>query len=121
MGMQGVTSLGSGMGKGFYMKLLVAQLQHQDPMDPLSNSDMITQMAQLSTVEAMDGMSTSFGEVLKLQQLLGGTELLGRQVQYTDGGQPKQGVVEAVSTGGKTIKVVVDQKEIGLDHIERIL
>jgi len=114
-------SLASDTGRDFYMQLLIAQLQNQDPMEPLSNSDMITQMAQLSTVEAMDRMRASFSEMLKLQQLLGGTELLGRTVRYLSNGELSEGVVEAVSSREGSVRLLVNQAEVGLDSVQTIL
>jgi len=119
--MSSISSMTSAMDKDFYLNLLIAQLRNQDPSEPMSNSDMVNQMAQLSTVEAMDNLTTTFSEVLKMQQLLGGTELLGRQVEYMSEGSPTSGTVEAVSTSGESVKVVVNQSEISLDDIERIL
>ena len=121
MSTAGVSSLTSSEGTDFYMQLLITQLQNQDPMEPLSNTDMVTQMAQLSTVEALDNLSAGFSEMLKLQQLLGGAELLGRQIEYTDGNTVVSGVVDSAHTSDGQIILGVGDREVSLDQVERIL
>jgi flagellar basal-body rod modification protein FlgD len=46
------------MGKDAFLKLLVAELKHQDPMDPMQAREMIAQLAQLSSVEKLSGIDT---------------------------------------------------------------
>jgi len=41
------------MGQDAFLKLLMAEMQNQDPMDPMDNKDTIAQMAQFTTVEQL--------------------------------------------------------------------
>ncbi|MFT3813651.1 MAG: flagellar hook capping FlgD N-terminal domain-containing protein [Acidovorax sp.] len=66
-----------------FLKLLVAQLNNQDPMNPMDNAQMTTQMAQINTVSGiqqlnttMQGMATQFAAMQSLQ----GTQMIGRSV-----------------------------------------
>ena len=66
------------MGKDQFLKLFVAQLQHQDPMNPMQDSDFMGQMASFSTLEQVSNMA---GENAKIAQSLtttGAVGLLGR-------------------------------------------
>ena len=82
-----------------FLKLLVAQLNNQDPMNPMDNAEMTTQMAQINTVvginqlnSTMEAMSSQFTAM----QVLQGTSMIGRTV-LADGnamGTP----VEKIST-----------------------
>ncbi|MFW2356971.1 flagellar hook assembly protein FlgD [Hydrogenophaga sp.] len=65
-----------------FLKLLVAQLNNQDPMNPMDNAQMTTQMAQINTVSGIQelnatlkGMAAQFGSMQTLQ----GTSLIGRE------------------------------------------
>jgi len=65
-----------------FLKLLVAQLNNQDPLNPMDNAQMTTQMAQINTVSGIQelnatltGMAAQFNSLTALQ----GTSLIGRE------------------------------------------
>ena len=66
-----------------FLKLLVAQLANQDPMNPLDNAQMTSQMAQISTVSSIEKVNTSLsglaGQLASMQALQAGS-LVGRNV-----------------------------------------
>ena len=66
-----------------FLKLLVAQLNNQDPMNPLDNAQMTSQIAQINTVtgiqqlnDTVKGLASQFAA----QQLMQGSAMVGRQV-----------------------------------------
>ncbi len=66
-----------------FLKLLVAQLNNQDPMNPMDNAQMTSQMAQINTVtgiqqvnETLKSMATQFSSL----QVMQGTSMVGRDV-----------------------------------------
>ncbi|GGY06677.1 flagellar hook assembly protein FlgD [Paludibacterium paludis] len=66
-----------------FLKLLVTQLQAQDPMNPMDNSQMTSQMAQISQVSGMEKLNQTMQTMLSAQiasQSLMATTLVGRQV-----------------------------------------
>ena len=82
----------SAMGKDQFLKLFVAQLQHQDPMNPMQDSDFMGQMASFSTLEQVSNLA---GENAKSNAI----GLIGRTVTYKDkDGAEFTGTVEKVST-----------------------
>jgi flagellar basal-body rod modification protein FlgD len=69
-----------------FLKLLVAQLNNQDPMNPMDNAQMTTQMTQINTVsginqlnDTLKGMAAQFSSMQSLQ----GTALIGREALVT--------------------------------------
>ena len=68
-----VTNAGSGMDKDAFLQLLVAQMKYQDPLQPTSNTEYISQYAQFSQVEQMQNMAGS----MDLQRA---SSLVGQQV-----------------------------------------
>ena len=96
-----------------FLKLLVAQLNNQDPMNPMDNAQMTSQMAQINTVsgiqqlnETMKNMSSQFGAM----QVLQGSGLVGKNVLLDSNTLSiKDGVAGgAVDLAGKADKVKVD-------------
>ncbi|MBS0447584.1 MAG: flagellar hook assembly protein FlgD [Proteobacteria bacterium] len=78
-----------------FLKLLVAQMQNQDPLNPMDNSEVTTQMAQIQTVQgvgqlntSIQGLSTQFVQMQALQAAsLVGKEVTvpGNQLTVADG------------------------------------
>jgi flagellar basal-body rod modification protein FlgD len=52
--------VGGALGKNEFLKMLVMQMQNQDPLDPVKNEDMIAQLAQFSSLEQMQNLNQSF-------------------------------------------------------------
>ncbi|MHC4789753.1 MAG: flagellar hook capping FlgD N-terminal domain-containing protein, partial [Planctomycetota bacterium] len=57
MSVSTISMLSTGTQQDLFLKLLIAQLQNQDPSDPMSNTDMVTQMAQLAAVDGMNKLN----------------------------------------------------------------
>jgi flagellar basal-body rod modification protein FlgD len=63
------TTYGSSeLGKNEFLQLLVAQMQYQDPLEPMSNSDFVAQLAQFSNVEQLVGVNEGIN-ILGVQQM----------------------------------------------------
>ena len=120
MGVSTANLFSAGFNSSDFMKLLVAQLKCQDPEEPMSNSEMVTQMASLSTVEGINNLNTSFQNILALQALFGSTSMIGRQVTYYYNGTKETGKVESVQNNNGTITLTVNEKEIHMGDILKV-
>ena len=89
------------LGQDEFLKLVLAQLTNQDPLNPQKDAEFIAQMAQFSSLEQSKAM---FGEMERMQA----NTLLGRQVTLDDGaGTRTQGVVTGILLeAGKPMIVV---------------
>jgi flagellar basal-body rod modification protein FlgD len=86
------------LGKDQFLKLFVAQLQHQDPMNPMQDSDFMGQMASFSTLEQVTNMATANEAIAANLHLSQSVGLIGRTVTWTDEAEVTHtGVVEKVS------------------------
>ena len=56
----------SELGKDDFLKLLITQLTHQDPFDPINDTEFIAQMAQFSALEQMTNVASGMENLLEL-------------------------------------------------------
>ena len=96
------------MGKDQFLKLFVAQLQMQDPMNPMKDQDFMGQMASFSTLEQVSNLAKANEAIAANLTQSHAVGLIGRTVTYTGGDDvEKTGVVEKVSTrDGSTVLTV---------------
>ncbi|GAB1410232.1 flagellar hook assembly protein FlgD [Desulfovibrionales bacterium] len=71
------------LGKDAFLKLLVTQLKHQDPLNPLDDKEFIAQLAQFSSLEQMTNISegiTALTEKTAQQDMLSSVNYIGKNV-----------------------------------------
>lgn len=79
-----------------FVKLFLAQLNYQDPLEPLNNREFLAQLAQFSSLEQSRQINDNILGVLAMQASTQGLSLLGKTVEVNVGGQGFSGIVEAV-------------------------
>jgi flagellar basal-body rod modification protein FlgD len=72
------------LGKDDFLKLMLTQMQYQDPLNPMDNQAMISQMSQFSQVEQMANLNSNFTKANSVSQFTDATNLLGKQVYVMD-------------------------------------
>jgi flagellar basal-body rod modification protein FlgD len=103
------------LGKQDFLTLFTAQLQNQNPLDPVKNEAFVAQLAQFSQLEALTNMQTSldkFVTAMSSERLLGSAALIGKKVSVTDSMtalDPKTGIAGSLDlpmgAGGVTVTV----------------
>ena len=104
-----------------FMTLLVTQLKNQDPLEPVSQTDFLGQLAQFSTLESMEGLNANFEDFLKLQELSEGTNLIGRNIEFStelDGNQ--SGNVSAIHMENGSMVAEVENRFVPIQSIIRV-
>ena len=97
---------GSELGKDAFMSILVSQLQNQDPLSPMDDTDFIAQMAQFSSLEQMQTLNKSFTD----------TQAAGMIGQYVYAETVNQETGEKVPVFGKVDGISIANDETYL-HI----
>ncbi len=96
------------LGKDDFLKLFVAQLQHQDPMNPMQDGEFMGQMAQFSTLEQMTNVARANDRIAADLGMSRSLALLGKTVTYVDDQDVAHtGVVEKVVTEGGVAKLTI--------------
>ena len=95
-----------------FLKLLVAQMQNQDPMNPLDNAQVTSQMAQINTVSGIEKLNSTVsgltGQLLQLQALQGAT-LVGHDVTVAGN---RLSVADGAGVGGFELTSAADQVKV---------
>jgi flagellar basal-body rod modification protein FlgD len=81
-----------------FLDLMIAELQNQDPLNPLENDELVAQISQIREVGATDRLTETLDAVLLGQNISSATNLIGTQVEaMSDDLQRVNGLVERIS------------------------
>jgi flagellar basal-body rod modification protein FlgD len=105
----GASVPGQALTQDDFLKLLVAQMSAQDPLNPQSNTDFAAQMAQFSALQTSQSTQTDISSLQASQQVQAANGLIGRSVvlQAQDQSTPS-GVVTGVQMVSGVPKIVVN-------------
>lgn len=102
------------LGKDAFMKLLMAEMQHQDPLEPKSNTDSIAQMAQFSSLEQSANLSSAFQQFVNMQtmnSLASSAHVIGKYATIQDGSEEVSGRVVSTSLQNGEVVVKIEVEE----------
>lgn len=92
-----------------FLKLLVTQLKNQDPMNPMENAELTSQLAQMSTVEGISKLNTTLSEMSRTSQMAQGASLVGRTV-LAEGDNLE--LTDSGAVGGINLDFMADSVEV---------
>ncbi len=121
-GIDVVNTRGKNLGRDQFLKLLVAQLSHQDPMKPVEDKQFIAQMAQFSSLEQMTQVNKNLESLARQNLASQSFSLLGRKIsgKSEDTGLAIQGTVKEIEyVKNKTI-LVTDKGKIAVDNVSKV-
>jgi flagellar basal-body rod modification protein FlgD len=99
------------LGKDDFLKILLVQLQNQDPLNPMEDKEFIAQMASFSSLEQMINISSMLEQFIKTQHdhvLLRYSEWIGKNVYWQEDENTKSGIVKSVSQKDQQIFLELD-------------
>ncbi|MBU0935312.1 MAG: flagellar hook assembly protein FlgD [Spirochaetes bacterium] len=108
------------LDKDDFLKILITQLQHQDPTAPMEDREFISQMAQFSSLEQMTNMTQGFAQMSSILNSSEAQALLGKNVEIQDGEHNLYGPVTQIVRGEFPL-VMVDGSFYDLDQVTKIL
>ncbi len=108
-------------GQETFLKLLVAQLRYQDPMNPQNGAEFLSQTAQFTQLEKLSELAKMQTEMLSAQRLLDASNLVGRTVIYPGpDGLDATGVVTAARLGTDGPVLRVNDRDVPLATVREV-
>ncbi|QOR68562.1 flagellar hook assembly protein FlgD [Cytobacillus suaedae] len=121
------------LGKDDFLKILMTQLQNQDPMNPMQDKDFIAQMATFSSLEQMTNMSKTMEKFVNAQtgdRLLKYSSMIGKEVEWgykttdPDGNETEKsgsGIIKSIKQKGTDIELELeDGTKVYTDEIIKV-
>lgn len=107
-----------------FMTLLLAQLKNQDPMKPMDSSEMMGQIAQLNSLNALISIKDSLDAMTKSQNMSYAASLIGKTItaipDKNDPSNVVQGVVTSMTNFEGTTLVQVDGQDVEISTIVEV-
>ncbi len=105
----GSNSSGYNLTPQNFMQLMVTQLQHQDPTQPTSSADLLSQMSEIGQLESSTELQTTMSSVTLQTQVGSASSLIGKTVSGIDSNNnTSSGVVNSVSVAGGAVSLKLD-------------
>ncbi len=115
----GRKNLGSGeLDKNAFLTLLMAQLQHQDPMNPMEDAEFISQQAQFTQIEKLDNLIAA---VKGNSMLSEAGSMVGKTVEVVlESGETRIGRVDSVKIGTDGVGLIMGDSTFTMDQVVQI-
>ena len=105
-----------------FLQLLVTQMQNQDPLNPMQDTDMMAQFAQLQTLDNQKVMTDAMLDMRKEYAVQGASSMLGKEITSKDlDGKEVTGIVVNTFTKGNEVQLTLDSGEtVTYDDISKV-
>jgi flagellar basal-body rod modification protein FlgD len=112
-----------------FLTLMIAELQNQDPLNPMDNAQMLEQIGQIRQISSTNQLTESLSAMFIGQNLSTATSLIGKRVSaLTDDGKNVEGVVDRVTVevdqkddAKRTLSVHMGDKTVQLKNVREIV
>ncbi len=110
------------LGKDSFLKLLVTQLQHQDPTKPLEDKEFIAQMAQFSSLEQITNLNREIRSLVNNSRSSVAYGILGKRVESYNPVTQKvvSGIAESITYADDQMRIRVGKNEVSLNDIHAV-
>ena len=118
--MSAADSLGA-LGPDAFLKLLVAQLKYQNPMEPSDGTQLLQQTAQFTQVETLQSLADSQEQLMSVTQFSLAVGLSGKQVSaYDTGGNEVTGEVSSIRFASTGPELQIGQTWVPLSNVVEV-
>ncbi len=115
-GSTNVSNPKAALDKDGFLKMFIAQLQHQDPTKPMDSNESMQQMSSFSMVEQITNMASTNTQIAQSLNTSAAVGLIGRTVTYTGTDKaPHTGKVDRVATSKDGVSTITVAGQTGID------
>jgi len=112
---------GGELGKDAFLKILLAQIQNQDPLKPTDSTAMVAQLAQFSTLEQLQNLNTKLDQLVEGQLLGDFSSVIGKTISYLgENDVTKVGLAESLLWRGRESLLRVNGELVPLNRLLEI-
>jgi flagellar basal-body rod modification protein FlgD len=116
-----VTSDSLNLDSNDFLKLLLTELQNQDPLNPTDTNDILTQVSQIKAIVSNEDLSNTLSSLKLQQQLYTGSSLLKSTITGTnDSGDTVTGAVDSIKVSNDAVYACVGDQSVSLANITQI-
>lgn len=94
-----------------FIRLFLAQLTNQDPLEPVDNSQFLAQMAQFTSLEQSRLMNENMTNLLAMSSSDQSLSLLGKTVQVRNGNSTFEGVINGIQFSSQGASLTVQSND----------
>jgi len=107
---------------GDFLKLMITEMQNQDPLNPMDNAQLLSQLGEMQSINASRQLSDTLQGIRLGQNLTSATSLINRQiVALDDAGEEVIGVVERVTVNDGEPSLVVGDSTVKVSNVREVL
>ena len=115
------SSKGASLQMDDFLQLLTSQITNQDPLEPMKDTEFISQMANIASLEQMEQFSQGFSKFADSHHAMLAQGYLGREVTVLDNDEEITGVVESVNTSNDgNLEVIVNGSAFSPNSITQV-
>jgi flagellar basal-body rod modification protein FlgD len=105
-----------------FVKMMITQLQNQDPLEPAKNQELLAQMSQIGQLQSSTALQESLQGMVLQNQIGSASALIGKTVHGLDSADdPVTGLVNSVKVGSDGVSLELDNgKTLLLSRVTQI-
>jgi flagellar basal-body rod modification protein FlgD len=105
-----------------FIKMMITQLQNQDPTEPVKNEELLAQMSQISQLQSSSTLTTTLQGLTLQNQIGSASSLIGKSVKGLDpNGDPVGGIVNSIKVVDNNVQLQLDSGQaLGLGNVTDI-
>ena len=105
-----------------FLKLMITELQNQDPLNPLENAEILQQISQIREIGATGRLTETLESVLLGQNLTSATSMIGKTVKaMSDDAKEVSGLVDRVTVTDGEPRLHIGDKAVRLKNVKEVL